>query len=151
MEVVIKEFNDLNLEELWEIYAVRGRVFIVEQGIVYEDPDNYDKISTHIYYRENGIMIAYLRVIPIDEKNCKIGRVISLKRGCGIGSDIMRVAIKYCEDKGYEKIKISSQSYIKSMYEKLGFVQISEEYTILNVLHVDMELEINKKEHIPIN
>ena len=66
MELVIKKFNELTIEELHEILKVRVAVFVVEQNCPYQEVDDKDKYSYHVYFRdENGIQ-AYLRVI---EKN----------------------------------------------------------------------------------
>ena len=86
MEKVVKAFNELSLEELVEIYQLRVAVFVVEQKCPYQEIDDLDKYAVHICFRENGKIQAYCRVIPqgVLSDNVHIGRVISIKRRCGL-------------------------------------------------------------------
>ena len=53
MEKYIKKFIELNINDLYEIYKLRQEIFIVEQNCPYQDIDNVDKNSYHIYYKDN--------------------------------------------------------------------------------------------------
>ena len=44
---------------------------------------------------------------------------------------------------GADKIVIEAQTYVRSMYDKLGFVQTSDEFLDHGIPHIKMELEIN--------
>ena len=56
MELVIKKYQELTSDELYEILKVRAEVFVVEQHCVYQDMDNLDQCAVHIYLRDdNGI------------------------------------------------------------------------------------------------
>ena len=95
METVIKTFQELTVDELYEILKARAEIFIVEQNCVYQDLDDVDKDAYHVYLREDGKILAYLRVIDKGKRldEVSLGRVISLKRRCGIGSKIMKIGI----------------------------------------------------------
>ncbi|MCJ8343128.1 MAG: hypothetical protein MJH09_09830 [Cetobacterium sp.] len=54
MEIVIKKFNELALEELYEILKIRAEIFVVEQECPYNDVDGKDIKSTHIMIKNNG-------------------------------------------------------------------------------------------------
>jgi len=45
MKFMIKTFQELTTEELYEILKVRAEVFVVEQNCVYQDLDEKDKNS----------------------------------------------------------------------------------------------------------
>ena len=145
MELVIKKFNELTIEELHEILKVRVAVFVVEQNCPYQEVDDKDKYSYHVYYRdENGIQ-AYLRVIEKnnDSDEVAIGRVIAIKRRCGLGTKILEEGIKVA--KNYmkaNKIVLEAQTYARELYEKLGFKQTSEEFLEDGIPHIKMMLEI---------
>ena len=143
MEKVVKAFNELSLEELVEIYQLRVAVFVVEQKCPYQEIDDLDKYAVHIYFRENGKIQAYCRVIPqgVLSENVHIGRVISIKRRCGLGTQLLNAGIEYAKDVfKAKKIIVEAQVYARKLYEKCGFVQISEEFIEDGILHINMEL-----------
>ena len=145
MQLYIKHFNELTVDELYDILAARAEVFVVEQNCAYQDLDDIDKNAYHVYYKEDGKITAYLRVIDkgarLDEVS--IGRVISLKRRCGLGSALMREGLRVAKEKfGATKVKIGAQLYAKPFYEGVGFKQISDEYLEDGIPHIYMLAEI---------
>ena len=144
METVVKQFNQLTVEELYEILKLRAEVFVVEQNCAYQDLDNIDKEAYHVYLREEGEMLAYLRVIDKGKRldEVSIGRVISLKRRCGLGTKLMAEGVKVAKEKyGAKRIKIGAQCYAKPFYEGCGFKQISGEYLEDGIPHIYMMYE----------
>lgn len=144
MEVVVKYFNELTLDELYEILRARAEVFIVEQNCVYQDVDEVDKEAYHVYLRDEGKIVAYLRVVDKDKRldEVSLGRVISLKRRIGLGTKLMEIGIRVAREKfGAKKIKIGAQAYATPFYEGVGFRQISGEYLEDGIPHVYMILE----------
>ena len=130
METVVKKFEELTLWELYEILRIRSEVFVVEQNCVYQDLDEIDQEAYHVYLKENGKIWAYLRVIDKGKRldEVSIGRVISLKRRCGLGGILMAEGIKIAEEKfGAKRIKIGAQAYARPFYESVGFRVIKEE------------------------
>ena len=130
METVVKKFEELTLWELYEILRIRSEVFVVEQNCVYQDLDEIDQEAYHVYLKENGKIWAYLRVIDKGKRldEVSIGRVISLKRRCGLGGKLMEEGIKVAEEKfGAKRIKIGAQAYARPFYESAGFRVIKEE------------------------
>lgn len=49
MELVIKRFDELGTDELYEILRVRAQIFVVEQDCAYQDIDSLDKSAYHIF------------------------------------------------------------------------------------------------------
>jgi ElaA protein len=144
MESVIKKFNELSLDELYEILKLRAEVFVVEQDCVYQDLDGIDQDAWHVYIKENGKIVGYLRVIDkgnrLDEVS--IGRVISLKRRCGIGNKLMEIGKRVAKEKyGATKIKIGAQVQAQPFYEQAGFEVVSEQYLEDGIPHVYMIYE----------
>jgi ElaA protein len=145
MKLIIKTFKELSSEEIYKILKVRNDVFVVEQHCPYEDIDNVDQQSTHIFYLDDkNQIIAYLRAIPPEVKfnECSIGRVLTLKRRAGYGTKLMEEAIKYLNEKyPFSNIKIEAQVYCLDFYKKLGFKVISKEFLDVGIPHVLMILE----------
>lgn len=124
METVVKKFNELTNSELYEILRLRSQVFVVEQNCVYLDTDGVDLDAYHVYLRENGEIVAYLRVIDKGKRmdEVSLGRVISLYRRRGLGSIVMKEGIKVAKEKFNAKtIKIGAQEYAVPFYEQVGF------------------------------
>jgi ElaA protein len=144
MELLVKRFEELTAEELYEILKIRVSVFVVEQNCPYQEIDDRDKHSFHVYLKDNDGIQAYLRVVDkgVSFDEVSIGRVIAVKRRCGIGSKILSEGIKVAKDKlKATTIKIEAQSYAKGLYEKQGFSQVSEEFLEDGIPHVLMILD----------
>ena len=130
MELIIKRYEELTGDEMYEILKARINIFVVEQNCPYPEADDKDKKSCHIFYRnENGVQ-AYIRVVDKgvsypDEPS--IGRVITVARGTGLGYKIMCEGIKYVREVLHEnRIRISAQLYAKGFYEKCGYTAFGE-------------------------
>lgn len=143
MELKIKSFSELTGSEMYEILKSRSEIFVVEQDCVYQDIDDKDKYSYHLFYEDKARVVAYVRAIPcgISYEEASIGRVIVLKeyRGTGISKQLMLEAIKFIEEHyGETKIRISAQKYITKFYENVGFKQITQAYLEDDIPHVGM-------------
>ncbi|MBO5027592.1 MAG: GNAT family N-acetyltransferase [Clostridia bacterium] len=145
METFVKKFDALTATELYEILRVRAEVFIVEQNCAYQDLDGVDLDAYHVFLRENGKIVAYLRVVDKGKRldEVSIGRVISLKRRQGIGGKLMKVGLAVAKEKfGARTVKVGAQVYAKPFYESVGFVQISGEYMEDGIPHIYMSREV---------
>ena len=92
MQCIVKSFNELTLEELYEILKVRVNVFVVEQSCPYSDLDDIDKAAYHVYIKDEDGIAAYLRVYK--DNAVRIGRVLSLKRRQGLGTLVLKKGIQ---------------------------------------------------------
>ena len=141
METVLKTYDEISKDEMYQILRLRAEVFIVEQESPYQDLDDLDQISYHLIAYENGSIAGYIRIIPEKDDAVHIGRVIAVKRRCGLGTLMMKRAIDFIRKELHPaKIEIEAQSYVKEFYSGLGFVQISDEYVLDRVPHMRMEL-----------
>ena len=144
MERVVKKFKELSLEELYEVLKLRAEVFVVEQNCPYQDLDGVDKEAYHVYLKEDGRIVAYLRVVDKGKRldEVSIGRVISLKRRCGLGSELMKLGLAVAREKfGATAVKVGAQVQARAFYERCGFQQISEEYLEDGIPHIYMIYE----------
>lgn len=96
-----KFFDELDTKELYEILKSRAEIFIMEQNIQYVDMDNIDYDSLHCFLVEDGRVIGYLRAFYQDDEKSivKIGRVLTLRHGYGIGKELMQESIKAIKEK----------------------------------------------------
>ena len=141
MNTVCKHFNDLSNDELYEILRNRVNVFVVEQKCPYPEIDGKDKDSYHIYIEDDGKMVACARIMRDDESTARIGRVLTVERGKGLGLEILRTCIeKIKEIYDPNRILLEAQTYAIGFYEKEGFKVISDEFMDDGIMHVNMEL-----------
>ena len=98
MEFIVKEFNELKPNELYEILKSRTEVFLLEQRIVCQDMDDVDYDSLHLFLWKNNRVMAYLRLFRIENNNLKIGRVLSIEHKKGLGRILMQNTLKYIKD-----------------------------------------------------
>lgn len=145
MELTVKHFSELSAEELFEIYKLRVSVFIVEQRCPYQDVDDADRTAYHLWLRDENGIAAYARLLPPGAAfpTAAIGRVIAVRRRCGLGTRIVDAAINAAREKlSADVITIEAQVYARSLYEKAGFVQTSEEFLEDGIPHVQMQLRL---------
>ena len=145
MKLFEKKFEELSTNELFKILKLRCSVFIVEQSCPYQDIDEQDREALHLWLEEGGEILAYLRVLPAGTvfEEASIGRVISVNRRSGNGTKIVSEGIRAAKEAfGAEAITIEAQLYAKSLYEKLGFVQISQPFLEDGIEHVKMRIDL---------
>jgi len=143
MELRIKTFDELTTKELYEILKSRAEIFVVEQNCIYQDLDDTDYKSIHVFYQnEDGRVTAYLRLFYNDDINMvQMGRVLTLKHGTGLGKRILLEGIKIAEKKlQAERIYIEAQKYAIGFYEQAGFRVCSDEFLEDGIPHVKMIL-----------
>ena len=136
-----KSFQQLTVDELYELLRVRSEVFVVEQNCVYQDMDGDDQQSIHLWLTVADKVVALARVCPAGThmKEISIGRVITTERGKGYGKQIMLHAIDAAIDYFDAKIlEIEAQEYARGFYESVGFRQSSESFMLDGIPHIRM-------------
>ena len=133
MEIIIKKFNELTIDELYDILKLRSIVFVVEQNCIYQDLDDIDKRAYHIFMKEKDKpeVCVYIRVFEKDKDTAQIGRVVTAQnyRRKGYGSQLMRKGIEIAKNEMKKtKVYLEGQVYVAEFYQKLGFKIISDEF-----------------------
>jgi ElaA protein len=144
---VVKSFGELETRELYDIYKLRSRVFVVEQNCAYQDVDDKDLTAAHILMMDEGRLEGYSRLIPpgVSFPEASIGRVLVDKnhRGNGTGRQLMEFSIAKCRELFNSKeIVISAQTYLAKFYEQLGFASEGETYWEDDIPHVRMRFQV---------
>lgn len=136
-----KRFHDLTVYELYAILRARCEVFVVEQDCPYQDLDNDDQDSIHIWLTEGEKVLAVCRVCPAGThmSRVSIGRVITTERGKGYGKTVMLRAIEVArEEFGATMIDIEAQEYARGFYETVGFRKSSDRFILDGIQHIKM-------------
>ncbi|MBQ9504449.1 MAG: GNAT family N-acetyltransferase [Lachnospiraceae bacterium] len=138
-----KYFDELTVKEIYEILKARAAVFIVEQRIVYQDMDDKDYDSLHVFYEEDGKVTAYLRAFMVASDVVKMGRVLTLEHGQGLGGRLLDFGLEEIRRRYSPKvITIDSQCHAIGFYERAGFEVCSGEFLEEGIMHVKMELKL---------
>jgi ElaA protein len=136
-------FADLGVDALYDMLALRAKVFVVEQG-PFLDPDGADRQAWHLLGRNAaGELLAYLRVLDPGVKfpEVSIGRVVvdASLRGQGLGHDLMREGLAHCAAQWPgQPVRIGAQAHLQRFYNRHGFHTVSDEYLEDGIPHVRM-------------
>ena len=139
-----KRFQELTVDELYELLRARSEVFVVEQDCVYQDMDGDDQPSIHLWLTDRDKVVAVCRVCPAGThmEEVSIGRVITTERGKGYGKRIMLEGIAVARECfGAKRIDIEAQEYAHGFYEQVGFRQSSEPFILDGIPHIRMTWE----------
>ena len=140
MNLVVKTFFELTLDELYEILKSRAEIFLLEQNIVCQDLDDIDRDSIHCFFTNENRVVAYLRAFPIGENSVTVGRVLTLEHRKGLGSQLMQKSLEEIKKHfGCKKIIVHAQKQAMKFYENMGFVVVSDEYLEEGIIHLIME------------
>ena len=136
-------FEELGVQGLYDILALRCRVFVMEQG-PFLDPDGADPHCWHLQGRdESGVLQAYLRAVDpgIKYAELSIGRVATAPevRGSGLGRRLIHEGLARCALQWPgQAVRISAQARLRDFYAGLGFEAVGAEYIEDQILHLEM-------------
>ncbi|NCD70850.1 GNAT family N-acetyltransferase [Mucilaginibacter agri] len=140
---ISKAFDQLSVNQLYDILRLRSEVFVVEQNCVFLDADNKDQHCHHVMLYKGDELVAYARLVPagVSYTEISIGRIITSQsvRGKGAGKILVQASIDECEKIfGAQPIRIGAQAYAIKFYELFGFVTDGDHYDEDGIDHVEM-------------
>jgi ElaA protein len=149
MEWKLKTFQDLTIEEFYEIARLRINIFIVEQNCPYSELDGKDAVALHFFAVANDQPLkiaAYTRLFKAGDyyEYSAIGRVVvdAAYRNKKLGHELIKRSIEQLENNfGASKIKIGAQAHLKKFYEAHGFMQTGTGYLEDGIPHIYMVRE----------
>jgi ElaA protein len=142
LEFKVKAFDELTVRELYEIVRSRTEIFLLEQRIICQDFDGVDYRSLHCFIEDEGRVVAYLRAYTADGGAVKIGRVLSLTHGIGLGTRLLELSVPKIKEKfNCSVITLHAQEHAKGFYQKLGFTVTSPVFLEEGIPHVSMTLD----------
>lgn len=136
-------YDDLPKDTLYDILALRNRVFAVEQQCLFLDVDGYDKKAYHFCLFDQDALIGYVRFFApgIKDEASYFGRVAIHPdhRGKKLGHLLVAEVLKSMESLfGKVSIKIQAQAQLENFYQTHGFKTIAEPYIFEGIPHIDM-------------
>ncbi len=140
-------FAELNVDQLYDLLALRSEVFVVEQNCVFLDIDGLDRQTWHLLgHGDDGRLLAYLRLIPpgLKAPDALIGRVVTspAARGGGSGRVLMAEALAQCERLWpRHPITLHAQAHLERFYASFGFAPVGDLYMEDGIQHIEMRKE----------
>ena len=142
----LKSFEQLDVNELYELLTLRSRVFVVEQTCVFLDMDGVDKRPDvqHLLGWQNGVLVAYARLMApgvAKSHQVVIGRVVTAPevRRSGAGRALMASAITQVKRLyAGQNIRLGAQRYLEKFYGSFGFEPVGEPYDEDGIPHIEM-------------
>src|SRR5262249_22800680 len=127
-------FGGLSADDVYDMLALRARIFVVEQTCVYLDIDGLDRQAWHLLGRDReGRLQAYLRVVDpgLKFEAPSIGRVVvdTSQRGTGAGHALIAEGLRRCDEvfPGRPN-RIGAQAHLRDFYGRHGYVVVGEVY-----------------------
>lgn len=147
MQVYFKAFNQLSVYELFSIYKLRSKVFVVEQNCAYQDVDDKDLDAIHVLMMHNQELAAYCRILKPGSAYAEpaIGRVVVEPgyRKQQLGRQLMQASMAHALQLFKEQdVLLSAQVYLQAFYTSLGFVAEGEVYPEDDIPHIKMRLKV---------
>lgn len=128
-------------EQKAEAFAIRQRVFVVEQAVdPSEEYDDEDHLSTHFLAMVDGVPAGTARWRFKDKGIIKLERfaVDKAYRGMGVGASLVKAVVA---DLPYaEKVMMHAQLHAVPFYAKLGFETYGPQFDECGIMHYAMKL-----------
>lgn len=143
LHIVVKTFDELSKDELYELLWLRSEIFVIEQHCVYQDLDYKDQKALHILGKRGTKLVAYTRIFDANDyfEHASIGRVLVQKayRKYGYGHAILSASIAtvYSRFKT-QQIVLSAQEHLLRFYNAHGFTEFGEVYLEDGIPHMKM-------------
>ncbi|MGH3366410.1 MAG: GNAT family N-acetyltransferase [Nocardioidaceae bacterium] len=135
-------FSDLDPRTAYLLWQLRVGVFVVEQGCAYAELDglDLDETTRHLWVEDDGIPVAYLRILVEPDDTRRIGRVCTAAhvRRQGLAARLMDQAMR---DVGDRRCVLNAQAYLAGWYTRWGFQVVGPEFLDDGIPHLPMALD----------
>lgn len=139
----IEEGSQVYLEALELRYQLFFKEFDLPRSVT---ADKLEADSIHVALSENGVLLAYGRLSPLESETFRVSQIVVSEnhRRKGHASAIVSELVKCAERRAARKVVLNSQLSVIPLYEKFGFREIGDIYTVelTGVKHQKMLLEI---------
>ena len=127
------------------IKSIREEVFIIEQSVPVElEWDELDAQCLHcLVVAEDEKPVATARLYQ-DKTQGQIGRmaVLMAYRHQGIGTLMLNALLEQAQQNGVKEVFINAQTTAIAFYQRLGFIQLGDEFDDAGIPHYKMTLKL---------
>jgi predicted GNAT family N-acyltransferase len=132
-------------EDMPAVFALRQRVFVVEQGVPAElELDDMDGVSDHavalLGADPEGEVVGTGRLLP----SGVIGRMAVARehRGQGVGAAVLACLEQRARERGLAVVELHAQVHAARFYDKAGWSPYGEVFLEAGIEHVAMRKEL---------
>ena len=140
------------------LYAVRMRVFVVEQGVPAEiELDELDAAAEHAVAVVDGAVAGTARLVDgrvagesqliegTAGRIATIGRmaVLAEHRGRGLGHRLLDLMVTRAAERGSAEVELHAQVHARPFYEAAGFSAVGEVYLEAGLEHQEMRRRLS--------
>ena len=138
-----RRLDDFEPRPLYDMLALRQRIFVLEQRCVYLDADGMDGDTEHLTGHDGEVLICCLRLLPpgLHGPQAAIGRVAVHRRyrRRGLAREMLRRALERVRAQhGDAPVRLAAQAHLSALYEAFGFEAVSAPYDEDGIAHVEM-------------
>ena len=140
MELHCTNYSEISKNQLFAILNLRISVFVVEQNCPYQEIDQSDLISNHVFGKIDDHIMAVGRYYN-ENNTVFIGRIAIEKRfrNKGYARKLMIFILNNIKKEFPNlKVVISAQEYLINFYHSLGFRKQGNIYLEDGIPHVKM-------------
>ena len=138
----VADLDAIGTRTAYQLWALRGSVFVVEQQCLYQDLDGRDLEpgTRHVWVvdaeEDPDVPVGYLRVLD-DGDRARIGRVLVAPghRGHGLAGVLMRAALDVVGDR---PVVLSAQSHLAQWYARFDFERAGVDFSEDGIPHTPM-------------
>jgi len=128
-------------DERPELYALRTRVFVEEQGVPPEiERDDADETAVHVLSRDaSGAVVATGRLL-VRGTSASIGRMAADRsvRGRGHGAAVLAELHRQAVLRGVTEVELHAQLSARGFYDRAGYAPVGEVYEEAGIAHITM-------------
>lgn len=139
-KIIIKPYEDLSRDELYEILQLRVLVFVVGQKITDEpEIDGRDPECEHVLMRnEQGVLVGTARIFA-RQHPMSVGRVAVHPdfQGLGLGTELMKGVQARL---GNAAAELHAQAHLQGWYTSLGWTPHGDIFDEAGIPHIHMLL-----------
>ena len=136
----IKSFSELTTTELYAIYELRVKTFVVEQQRIYQEVDAIDLDAIHVFKINNNKIVAYARIFK-ETDHVSFGRVVvdQSQRGQHLGSELRSQILQAIQDKFADRtIQIEAKIQVQDFYKQFEFTTSGQPFIFNQTPHIKM-------------
>ena len=143
-----RRLDEFDSRSLYQMLALRQRIFVIEQRCIYLDTDGLDGDTEHLTGHDGDHLACCLRMMPpgLRGRAAAIGRVAVDRayRGQGLAREMMGLALARIQQRHAPvPVRLAAQEHLGGFYASLGFEAVSQPYDEDGIAHVDMLLELD--------
>lgn len=144
--LISKTWGEFTPDDVFDMAVLRSEVFFLEQKITEEEFDRWDRdpSTRHLWVSDQEGMLAYLRIVhdeaaAVDHVGISdsLGRMAVRKnaRGQGLALWLLEAALRQV---GHTPLYLHAQTYVSSLYSKVGFVEHGHVFEEAGIPHIVM-------------